>query len=66
MLSQRKRIARPAPVIKRHGIGMPRQQQAASAVSATCQHIKFVACSRHGLHFHIEAQIFEPTRQQSD
>ncbi|SRN33472.1 Uncharacterised protein [Shigella flexneri] len=66
MLRQCKRIARPATVIKWHRIGMPRQQQAASPLSVTGQHIKFVASSWNRLHFHIEAQIFKPVRQQSD
>ena len=66
MLRQGKGIARPAPVVERHRVGVTRQQQAAGALAGARQHIEFMARAGHGLHFDAEAQIAKPACQQID
>lgn len=60
------RVARPAAIIERHGIGMPGEQQAAGAVSGAGQQVEFMARIRHRLYLNIEAEIAEPACQQID
>lgn len=60
------RVARPAAIIERHGIGMPGEQQAAGAVSGAGQQIEFMARIRHRLYLDVEAEIAEPAGQQID
>ena len=66
MLGQRERVARPAPVVERHGIGMPGQQQAARATAGARQHIEFIARTGDRLYFDLEAETAKPARQQID
>ena len=63
MLGQGKRIASPAAIIKRDGIGVPGKQQAACAVAGTRQQVEFITRIRHRLNFNIKADITEPARQ---
>lgn len=55
MLGQGEWIACPASVVKGYGIGMARQQQAASALSNARQHIEFISRIGNRLDLHIEA-----------
>ena len=66
MFGQRERIARPAAIIKRHGVSVASQQQAARAMSGTGEQVKFVACSGDGLNLNVKSKIAKPTRQQID
>ena len=66
MLGQRERIARPAAIIKRHGVSVASQQQAARAMSGTGEQVKFMACSGDGLNLNVKPKIAKPTRQQID
>lgn len=63
MLGKRKRVAGPATIIERHGIGMPGEQQAASAVAGAGQHIEFIARLRYRLDLDVKAQIAEPAAE---
>ena len=66
MFGERKGIARPAAIIKGNRVGMSRQQQTACAFAAFGQHVEFMTCAWHRLHFHAEAEIAEPAGQQGD
>lgn len=55
MFGEGERVARPAAIIERHGIGMPGEQQAAGAVSGAGQQIEFMARIRHRLYLDVEA-----------
>ena len=63
VLGQGKRVAGPAAIIKRDGIGVPGKQQAASAVAAAGQQVEFIARVRDWLNFNIKADIAEPASQ---
>ncbi|MCC3264315.1 hypothetical protein LLE87_39750, partial [Paenibacillus polymyxa] len=66
VLGQRERIARPAAIVKRHGVSVASQQQAARTGSGTGEQVKFVACSGDGLNLNVKPKIAKPTRQQID
>ncbi|MNT36269.1 hypothetical protein D3C72_1723420 [compost metagenome] len=66
VLGQGERIACPTAFIIRHGIGVARQQQAATAFANACQQVEFVAAVRHRLHVDAETQIGKPAGQQVD
>ncbi len=66
VLGQGERIARPATIVKRHGVGMAGQQQAARTGSGAGEQVKFVACSGNGLNLNVKPKIAKPTRQQID
>lgn len=48
VLCQGERIAGPAAIVKRHGVSVTSQQQAASAMSGAGEQVKFVTCSGTG------------------
>lgn len=66
MLGQGERIARPAAIVKRHGVGVTGQQQAARTGSGTGEQVKFVASAGDGLNLNVKPKIAKPTRQQID
>lgn len=67
VLGKRKRVAAgPTTIVERHGIGMPGEQQAASAVAGTGQHIEFITRLRYRLDLDVKAQIAEPAAEQID
>ncbi|MNI96799.1 hypothetical protein D3C73_1553260 [compost metagenome] len=55
MFGQGERIARPASVVKRYGVGMTGEQQAACTGACTCQHIEFITGAGNRLYLNAEA-----------
>ena len=66
MLGQGERIAGPAAIVKRHGVGMTGKQQAARTGSGAGQQVKFMTGSGDGLYLNVKPKIAKPTRQQID
>ena len=55
MLGEGERVAGPAAVVERHGIGMTGEQQPARAVSGAGQQVEFIARAGNRLHLNVEA-----------